>query len=173
MDRPYVGLGKNNWSKNGIYIWLLIALFAQTPYRIKTLIGLLQLTLNMPIVVHFDTSTIKLWYIEVLKHQRCFFVVINESKSALIISSRLDPTRMSTAGYKWVALGGIHNWFFVLSFCRSTCDFAFPDKILQGVRGEKLQLKTFVFFPNKLSFDQEISLCFSWLISSFQRVTAW
>lgn len=47
MGKPYVSLGKTIDLKNVIYIWLLISLFAQTPYKIKTLIGLLQFTLNM------------------------------------------------------------------------------------------------------------------------------
>ena len=52
--------------------------------------------------------------------------------------------------------GAMHDWIHVDSFC----DLAFPDKILQGVRGEKRQLKNLWIFSNKLSLDQGISLRF-------------
>ena len=40
------------------------------------------------------------------------------------------------SGYKWVAQGAMHKWIYVHTFCRGSCDLAFPDKILQGVWGE-------------------------------------
>ena len=40
----------------------------------------------------------------------------------------------------------MHNWWYVQSFCRSSRDLSFPDKILQGVREEKLQLKDLRIF---------------------------
>ena len=45
--RPYVSFGKTIDLTNVIYIWLLVSLFIKTSYHIKTLIGLLQLNLNM------------------------------------------------------------------------------------------------------------------------------
>ena len=40
----------------------------------------------------------------------------------------------------------MHNWIYAHSFCRSSRYLTFADKILQsGVRGEKLQLKIFLF----------------------------
>ena len=56
--------------------------------------------------------------------------------------------------------GAMHDWIHVDSFWRSSRDLAFPDKILQGVRGEKRQLKNLWIFLNKLSLDQGISLRF-------------
>ena len=61
---------------------------------------------------------------------------------------------------------------YVHSFCRSSREITFPDKILQEVCGGKCQLKTFKFFSNKLSLDLEISTYFSSLSTSFKRATA-
>ena len=40
----------------------------------------------------------------------------------------------------------MHNWWYVQNFCRSSRDLSFPDKILQGVREEKSQLKDLWIF---------------------------
>ena len=43
----------------------------------------------------------------------------------------------------------MNNWLHVHSFCRGSRDLAFPGKILQEVREEKLQLKDLDFSQTK------------------------
>ena len=48
-------------------------------------------------------SLILLWYIKVRKYLHCFFVVINENESALIIGSKLNPFFCDDEWYKLVS----------------------------------------------------------------------
>ena len=48
-------------------------------------------------------SLILLWYIKVRKYLHCFFVVINENESALIIGSKLNPFFRDDEWYKLVS----------------------------------------------------------------------
>ena len=69
-------------------------------------------------------------YIKVPNHLHCFFVVMNANESVLILSSKLNPLFCDDEWYKLVPWGVS----------------AFPDKILQGVREEKLQLRDLRIF---------------------------
>ena len=51
----------------------------------------------------------------------------------------------------------MHNWWCVHCFCQSFRDLAFPDKILQGVQEEKLQLKDlWIFLKQTITWPRDI-----------------
>ena len=55
----------------------------------------------------------------------------------------------------------MHNWWYVHSFCRSSRDLAFPDKILQEVREEKLQLKDlWIFLKQTITWTGDFLMFF-------------
>ena len=85
-------------------------------------------------------------YIKVPNHLHCFFVVMNANESVLILSSKLNPLFCDDEWYKLVPWGVMHNRWYVHNFCQNSRDLAFPDKILQGVREEKLQLRDLRIF---------------------------
>ena len=59
----------------------------------------------------------------------------------------------------------MHTWIYVHSFCQSSRNLAFADKILQRVRGEKLQLKNpWIFLKKKTQKKKTLDLGISsWL----------
>ena len=75
---------------------------------------------------------------------------MNANESVLITGSKLNPFFCDDEWYKSVPLGVMHNRWYVYSFCRSSRDLAFLDKILQGVREEKLQLKDLWIFLKQI-----------------------
>ena len=80
-------------------------------------------------------------YLEVIDHLRCFFVVINENKPALIIGSQLNPFFCDDELVQMGRLRSTAQLNTCLQFCRSSRDLAFPDKILsEKKKKEKWQL---------------------------------
>ena len=69
-------------------------------------------------------------YLEVIDHLRCFFVVINENKPALIIGSQLNPFFCDDELLQMGRLRSAVQLNTCLQFCQSSRDLAFPDKIL-------------------------------------------
>ena len=102
-----------------------------------------------------------------INHLNCFFVVINENESALIIGSKKNPSFYDDEWYKLVSAQ-----LMIHSFCRSSRDLAFPDKILQGVREEKLQLKDlWIFHKQTITWARDfLMFFFSSLILSFHII---
>ena len=96
-----------------------------------------------------------------MNHLHCFFVVMNANESVLIIGSKLNPFFCDDEWYKSVPLGVMHNRWYVHSFCRSSRDLAFLDKILQGVREEKLQLKDlWIFLKQTITWARDFLMFF-------------
>ena len=96
-----------------------------------------------------------------MNHLHCFFVVMNVNESVLIIGSKLNPFFCDDDWYKSVSLEVMHNRWYVHSFCRSSRDLAFLDKILQGVREEKLQLKDlWIFLKQTITWARDFLMFF-------------
>ena len=86
---------------------------------------------------------------------------MNTNESALIIGSKLNPFFCDDEWYKMVSKEAMHNRWYIHSFCRSSRDIAFPDKILQGVREEKLQLKyLWIFLKQTITWTRDFLVFF-------------
>ena len=96
------------------------------------------------------------------KHLRCFFDVINENESrVLIIGSILKSFSL----WQWVIQIGLLRSDAQLMIWFSTgvprCDLAFLDAILHGVREEKLQLRDlWIFLKHTITWLRDFRMFF-------------